>query len=423
MKNMQRSSFKTIFKYVAAEAAFSFFIAFLFFFFVFFVNQILLMAEQILSKRAPLLEVILLIFYSLPSVVAMAAPFASLVGILMALGRLSADNEILIMRASGLSHLVIYTPIIIVGLFISILSFFANDILLPAGTLEFGKVYRRLLVSTPALELESNSIKRYKNTLIITGEVIDKAIDNVLIMDRTNDGQRRLIMASRASLLENQSNSLVLDLHSAFIHNAGENAYGDYDYSFAETLQYAIRQQDIMQAATNPGPREMSSRDVLSEIKKKEITLFNRIDQRKIKNIDNILILDRILKDGKELLQWNQIQNHSVRLENELKSIQEISQDRVLSSYKLEYYKKFSIPFGALCFVFLATPLALFTKKSGQATGFGIGLIISVLYWALLIGGQTLGVRMRFDPFLAMWLPNILILFTGTLLSLVRMSR
>ncbi|MCA1949961.1 MAG: LptF/LptG family permease, partial [Treponema sp.] len=43
----------TLFRYIFSEAAFSFFVAFLFFFFIFFINQLLLMAEEILSKRVP----------------------------------------------------------------------------------------------------------------------------------------------------------------------------------------------------------------------------------------------------------------------------------------------------------------------------------------------------------------------------------
>jgi lipopolysaccharide export system permease protein len=56
--------------------------------------------------------------------------------------------------------------------------------------------------------------------------------------------------------------------------------------------------------------------------------------------------------------------------------------------------------------VFLATPLGLLARKSGQSLGFAVGLIIAVLYWAMLIGGQTLGVRLGYSPFWAMWLPT-----------------
>jgi lipopolysaccharide export system permease protein len=77
--------------------------------------------------------------------------------------------------------------------------------------------------------------------------------------------------------------------------------------------------------------------------------------------------------------------------------------DRTLSLYRLEFYKKFSVPFGAFSFIFLAVALGLMAKNRGQTVGFIFGLIISVIYWALLLGGQTLGMRLYTPPFMSMW--------------------
>ena len=82
-----RRVYKQITLYVAREFLLSFSVAFLFFFFVFFVNQMLLMAEQVLTKRVGAWQVFLLVLYSLPAIVALSFPFASLVGALMAVGR------------------------------------------------------------------------------------------------------------------------------------------------------------------------------------------------------------------------------------------------------------------------------------------------------------------------------------------------
>ena len=49
-----RARFSLIGGYVAREFLFGFFVCFLFFFAVFFVNQILLMADDILSRKAQL---------------------------------------------------------------------------------------------------------------------------------------------------------------------------------------------------------------------------------------------------------------------------------------------------------------------------------------------------------------------------------
>ena len=110
-------------KYLVKELLLYFFVAFLFFFMIFFCNQILLLAEEILKKRVPLKDVVRLIVYSLPMIIAQSSPFATLVGFLMCLGRMMSDNEILIIRASGQGYLTVAIPVIVLGLIISLFSF------------------------------------------------------------------------------------------------------------------------------------------------------------------------------------------------------------------------------------------------------------------------------------------------------------
>ncbi|MDR2068481.1 MAG: LptF/LptG family permease, partial [Spirochaetaceae bacterium] len=213
----KRSGSWTMFRSIFFETLISFLVSFLFFFFVFFVNQLLLMAQEILTKKVPFQQVALLVLFSLPSVVAMSAPFASLVGTLMTIGRMTSDNEVLVMLSSGLSYRNIFIPAITIGVIISILSFLANDILLPAGTVQFARLYRRIVVSTPALELESNSVKRFKDTVLVTGNVESTSIDDILILDKTSDGERRLIMARNAELRDGGREGMSLDLTNAFV--------------------------------------------------------------------------------------------------------------------------------------------------------------------------------------------------------------
>jgi len=129
------------------------------------------------------------------------------------------------------------------------------------------------------------------------------------------------------------------------------------------------------------------------------------------------------LRRGPDSALWNTRAAATAKLAKEAEGIEETIDDRTLRVYSLEYYKKFSIPFGALSFVFLATPLGLLARKSGQSVGFAVGLIIAVLYWALLIGGQTLGVRFGYSPFWAMWFPNAIIVAAGSVLSYFRFRR
>jgi lipopolysaccharide export system permease protein len=418
-----RSVSWTLFGYIVSETMFSFFVSFLFFFFIFFVNQLLLMAQEILTKRVPFAQVALLVLYSLPSVIAMAAPFASLVGTLMTIGRLTSDNEILVLLSSGLSYRNIFIPAITVGIIISLISFSANDILLPAGSVQFYRLYRRILVSTPALELESNSVKRFKGTVVITGNVAGNSIEDVLILDRTGDGERRVIMARNAELRDSGRQGLSLDLNKTFIQSSKEIARRDYDYASADFLRYWVPQEDMIQAVSSISPQQMSSLDVRKEILVKKKNLEEGLDERYASVLASSLQLESVLRKGQARIEWNRRANLEDEFVRELETVRSMKADRSLSIYRLEYYKKFSIPFGALSFVFLAVPLGLLAKKSGQTVGFIFGLIIAVIYWALLLGGQTMGIRLGYSPFWSMWLPNILAVSIGLFMCILRVRR
>jgi lipopolysaccharide export system permease protein len=413
----------TIFRYILTETLFSFLVSFLFFFFIFFVNQLLLLAQEILTKHVPLGQVALLVLFSIPSIIAMSAPFASLVGTLMTVGRLTSDNEVLVMLSSGLSYRNIFFPAISVGIIISLLSFFANDVLLPAGTVQFARLYRRILLSTPALELEGNSVKRFKDTVIVTGDVTGNAIDNVLILDRTSSGERRLIMARNAELKDGGRQGLSLDLDRAFIQSSKEIVREDYDYASSSFLRYWVPQEDLIQAVSSISPREMSSLDVLREIRKKTADLNARLEERRRRLSGHALALEDVLRRGPGDEGWNRRTNLTATYQREAQALESQKTDRTIMLYRLEFYKKFSIPFGALSFVFLSVSLGLLAKKSGQTVGFIFGLLIAVIYWALLLGGQTMGMRLGYSPFWSMWFPNILAMSTGLVMGVLRIRK
>jgi lipopolysaccharide export system permease protein len=51
------------------------------------------------------------------------------------------------------------------------------------------------------------------------------------------------------------------------------------------------------------------------------------------------------------------------------------------------------------------------TRKSSATIGIAIGLFF--VYWAALITGEELADRLRMDPVLAMWAPNVLLGMIG----------
>jgi lipopolysaccharide export system permease protein len=259
--------------------------------------------------------------------------------------------------------------------------------------------------------------------VVITGDVSGDAIDDVFILDKTSDGERRLIMAKRAELRDSGREGLSLDLDNAFIQSSKEIARRDYDYASSTFLRYWVPQSDLIQAVSSISPREMSSLDVGREIKVKKAALVERLDQRYNRVLGHALALEAVLRQGPASYEFNRRPNLTAVFIREAAAAQSLRRDRNLLNYRLEYYKKFSIPFGALSFVFLAVSLGLLAKKSGQTVGFIFGLLIAVLYWALLLGGQTMGTRLGYSPFWSMWLPNILAIGIGLIMGILRIRR
>ncbi len=408
--------------YVAREFFFSFFVAFLFFFFIFFINQILLLAEQILTRRVPPLDVARLIFYSLPSIVALSFPFGALVGALMAIGRFSSDNEIIAFQASGVPNRRLFAPLLVLGIALSLVSFVMNDYFLPLGTINFGRLYRELLFSNPELELESYSVRNYQRSTIVTGDVDGRRISDLIILDTTDEGEQRVISASQAELTESGGEAGIVSLLLANVvtHATEPDERGDYTYSFADSMEYNILLRDITFSLRNPGPREMASRDVREVILDRRSTLEQRRDEQ--------AALVASLRGGVSASYFSGVDRVAAgettlqRLTADLDSALErlrteenrVVTDRTLSNYELEFHKKFSIPFACLTFILFAFPVGLLTRRAGRAVGFGIGLLVSTIYWSLLIAGQTIGINNpEVSPALAMWAPNVVILVLG----------
>ncbi|MBO7174144.1 MAG: LptF/LptG family permease [Spirochaetaceae bacterium] len=362
--------------YLVKELLLYFLIAFLFFFMVFFVNQILLMAEDILKKRVPVMDVARLMSYSLPFIIAQSAPFATLVGFLMCLGRMMTDNEIMVIRASGKSFMVILLPVLMLGGIISLLSFFVNDYLLPLGTISYNKLYKEILFSDPSIELESNSVKRTEDTILVIGEVKDTFVSDLVFFDVDDQGQIRVIVSGATEINNATEPGILMNLSmdSATVCAFDASEMNRYDVLQSGKTSMNVFASSFFSDSSTNNPREMTSFD-----------LFKFIQQVK--------------DDG-------------------------VTSPLQLNIYKLEFHKKFSLPFASIFFALLAMPLAiLFGKHNGLTVGLIIGIFLCVAYWAAMILGQTFGIRQGLSGFWTMWLPDFFVGVAGIVFYLMLVKK
>ena len=357
-------------KYLYKELFYYFLICFAFLFVVFFANQILLIGEDMLAKRAPFKDVAKIMIYSMPAIIAQSAPFATLVGFLMCLGRMGSDNEILIFRASGFSFRSILYPVLILGLLISLVSFFVNDYLLPLGTIKYNQLYRKIIRSNPTVVLEPNSVKRIGKSTVVIGDVKNSEVSDIIFFNTENSNEETIISAGQSNLVsaKNEGVLLQLDMSESVMTTFNLDDFSTYDVLTAEQTVLNLFDSAVT-GRSGKNPREMTFYDLHKEI-------------------------------------------------TSMKSDPDEDPTRI-NTWMMEYYKKFAIPFGSLFFAFLAFSIAfLFGKHNGLTMGLFTGIVICVLYWAMQISGQLLVTRVNLDAFLCIWVPNLLMAFVGGLLSI-----
>ena len=245
-----------------------------------------------------------------------------------------------------------------------------NDYFLPLGTLNYNKLYHKIIVSNPAVELESQSIKRMKDSTLILGDVEGTNVSDLVLFDNSGNKQR-FIVAKNSNVKKSQTPGIIMSLEMQdplvlILDKLGDDDFESVD---AENLTLNVFEDAILSTSSKASPREMTSYDLAKKIKG--------------------------MKEDKSISKKQR------------------------NNYKLEFNKKFSIPFGSIFFAILAFPLALiFGRKDGQTLGLIFGIIISVLYWASTILGQMFGLRGGYNGFWMMWTPNLLIGFIGIILYL-----
>ena len=84
-----------------------------------------------------------------------------------------------------------------------------------------------------------------------------------------------------------------------------------------------------------------------------------------------------------------------------------------LNEIKIEYYKKFTIPFVCFVMVLLGIPLGIRNMRGGKSYGFVISLLVLLIYYLLLISAEALGKSGNIPPLVSMWMPNILLGLLG----------
>jgi len=458
---------KILGKYIIKEHIPPFFFALAVLMFIFLMNFLVKYITQIFGKGLSTITIIELIFYNLAWMFALAVPMAVLISTLMSFGRLSGDNEITILKSSGISIYRIIRPAIWFGIVVTILMIMFNDMVLPDFNHRARVMFRNIREKRPTLNLEAGifynvqkfsfMVEKIDKSLgdeisersNITGPDIDdeKKPDkllNVLIFDRTQHDKTISITAKEGYMVySSQRKGIIFTLFDGERHVFDNKNTEEYQLSnFVRNEVYINAPEFELDSKDDDyrGDREMNVEMMMKKVEENENQIQNTISKTSTivqkywdniySKIDSIKAQPHQQSDSSNLFHSINYKKYKKAVDKAQRKISRIFQQikanesRISSyssgvnKYEVEIHKKFSIPFSAIIFILVGAPLGISAKKGSLGVGATLSIFFFLIYWAGLILGEDLADRKFLSPMLAMWLPNILIGIAGILLTL-----
>lgn len=402
-----------MYRHVGREYLLSFVVAFMFFFFIFFINQILLIAQRILLKNVDFLAVFQLIILSIPQFLLYTFPFSSLTASSMVIGDLSSSNEILAMRASGISMRRIFIPIIALSLVFSFATFLTADKALPWSTRQYKVLYTDLMRDLPTLELSSNTTNTIGERVMVNKEVTGSTVHDIILFDLAKKGQSQVLSSPKGevTLIDLQNFIYRLDLEHPLIFSSNEKDITSWNLSQAKQAQFYLDFSGQIASLATALPSQLSIAELSERIETYRIALQEDLDIHAKKILfqeEELSLLQALGETGQALEVQEKI--------TELKNNPPIN--FYYQYYRAELNKKYALSAACFMLVFLTFSISFFRVKHGRLIGFGLSMLIAVLYWYMLFFAQMQIFSVSFNPAFLIWAPNVLLFTIGLLLLL-----
>ena len=371
-------------RYILKEFFPPFIIALICFTFILIFDDLFRLTNLFVKKGISPLYLVELLIYVMPATVVLSLPMAALVAILLALGRLSTNNEIIAMKAHGVAFHHLMIPLLVLVGLLSIVDLVLMDYALPQANLAYAALKRDIQRHNPAFVLEEATVMKELETegklwMYESTDQKSGRMQNVKIWDGIWNGRPRFSHAQEATLGFENGRAMLTLYDGRTYEPATDNSDG-YRVTKFQQQNLALQLTEDLERGTfqNQTPRSMRIAQLGAFVDKLEGALQT-----------------------------------SKKPEFTLKK---------LRFAQVEYHKKFSIPFACLAFGLMGIPLGLMVKQSGKMIGFGVGLVVILVYYLLLQVGQSTGLNGMLSPALAMWLPNIVIGAFGIALSIRMMG-
>jgi lipopolysaccharide export system permease protein len=417
---------KILYRYIFREHVGPFFFALFVIFFILIMDFIIEILQMVIGKGLNAFIILQVFILNLAWMAALAVPMAVLVSTLMAFGRLSQDNEITALKASGVSLYRVIMPALVASVFVGLGMVAFNNQILPEANHKARLLTADIQQKRPTVNLKENVfMDEIPGYHILIGKVDQRSsdVEDITIYDQKDRRLPRTIIAERGKVeFTPDGNTLIFRLFNGEIHDPDEKDPTKYRrVSFNKQVIYIRDVGDKLVRTTSEyrTDREKSAQAMLEDIE--ELKAKVRISQSQIIKPVNLAV-SRTFKEKAKIfsedlppMEENEAIEYLIKRNRNLSSQfssegQNIhSQKRQISSLSVEVHKKYALPVACVVFVLVGAPLGIMARKGGMAVGLGLSLGFFVLYWAFLIGGEELADRQLISAFWAMWSANILI--------------
>lgn len=398
--------------------------------FVFLVGQLFKLADLLLNSGIPARIALELIALLMPGVLAITIPMALLVGVLLGIGRLAADREILAIRSSGISLVHLAKPIIGFTIIVSAVMMWANSRLIPYLNLKSSDLQVQILfhalsaipTGTP-VPLPTEAEHKQDTTVLIDSKNPETGkLQGVTILTQIESDKKPSDLSANINDINTTS------VKNALAKNASDGSKKDSKKAKGKTKDKAAKRRKEQAKEWNELLSKPTQDIVILaehgefEPKIDERVVYIRLSQGSIQLTDpqnpaayDIIHFDSLTKGI--VPSFSKIEKGYFQKDPREMSLSELKQQIARKDkghkYSTELYQRFSIPLACIAFALIAFPLAIYVRPTGKAIAFAISFLLILLYYGLMEYGAALSHSGSSFGAAAIFLPNAIIACIG----------
>ena len=394
---------KILSRYILKEHISPFLISLLVMTMVLLIDKVIDMLNLIIEKKLAASIVVELFALSLPYMLALSIPMAVLVATILAFGRMTVDRETIAMKSSGINVYSMIKPLVIAAILLTGLMVYFNHWFLPQTNHKLKNLMIKIAYYKPMTIIKAGEFNQVTDYTVYVKENQGELLKDLLIYDRSMSSFPRLIRAESGTVKQmDKGNSLQLTLFNGEMHERSDKEPGKYSLRKFDTYLVNIRDLgfdlDVGESSYR-SDREMTYHQLIEAMKEKKVELdaatkeMSSLSQR-YESIDKSLPANSL-----ELRRLGLMQKMAKDRFSEIK--------REYQSMQVEYHKKFALSFAIIIFILIGVPLGLMTRSSGIGMAFSVSSVIFLIYYVALNGGENLADKGYMNPFLSMWISNL----------------